>query len=105
MSPQRTTNPPQFPPLATALLVLGALLSTFLPRVPHAEALTREGGRAIAVAAMAGGVFLAMRHYWAYDKPLFKGKAVLFAVGVGLLFGLYALVTHSTGVSAGVGHH
>ena len=104
MNYPRTTDPPKLPAVATALLVLGVLLNFLLSLLPPAGARIQMGSRAMAVCALAVGGFIALRHYWVYDKPLFKRKIVLLAVGTVVSICLYVFVTHQTGAPTTVRH-
>ncbi|WP_216680208.1 hypothetical protein [Hymenobacter siberiensis] len=105
MNYQRTTDPPKLPPVATALLVLGVFLNFLFPLLPPTRALVRVGGRAMAFSALAVGGFLILRHYWVYDKPLFKRKIVLLAVGVVMSICLYFIINQYTGAPTQAVHY
>lgn len=101
MNNKLTSNPPKFPQLATVLVVVGALLSQFLlPLIAPAGTTSQLVGRTMAFGMLASGAFLAMRHYWLYDRPLFKRKLVLLALGIALITCSLLLINHHLGVSA-----
>ena len=100
------TSSPKFPLVATALLVSGGLLLNFLfPLIAHATATIQLVSYAVASSVLLGGGFLAMRHYWVYDKPMFKRKVVLLALSI-IVFGCsYAFLTHQVANPSSSVHH